>query len=304
VVLFSGKSRLGLILYFLSINYFFMSLNLSHQKGYIAIDGDQVYYEVQGQGQPLLLIPGGTGDSWWLHKIASALSKDFKVITYDLRGTARSIASKPLNIEIGRLSADAVAVLERLGEHSAFIVGVSSGAVIGLDLASRYPDYVKALVAFEPPLIRIHPRKQQLQKLIAKANYIALRWGADWAGLRFAIGVGLPIKPVLKGAAEYKEYIALTKEPQVSPSVADEYLQLVMLTNYLPQIGRLKDNKILVFTGAAENSLEGKRFYAETAKILAEQLACKMIVFPGHHFSFFHFPGDCAKVIKETLLNV
>ena len=169
-----------------------MKSGFSPMIGCIPMENSQIYYEVQGDGQPVLLIPGSGGDSWWLHKIAGELAKNFKVITYDLRGCARSISDGPLNIEMCRLSADATNVLDAAGVKSAYVIGVSSGAIIALDMASRYPERVDGIIAFEPPLIQLHTRRIQLQKMIAKVYATALNCGAGFAGLKFALGAGLP----------------------------------------------------------------------------------------------------------------
>src|SRR6187549_1543550 len=117
-----------------------MITNTSHiQKGLVKTEGDTLYYEVRGHGQPLLMIPGGGGDGRVYSFVADILSDEYKVITYDRRGNARSTRNVPQNFEISQQSRDAVAVLHDAGESSAFVFGNSSGAVIALDMAITQP---------------------------------------------------------------------------------------------------------------------------------------------------------------------
>src|SRR4029434_3804609 len=109
------------------------------QCGRVRTEGDDLYYEVRGQGQPLLMIAPGGGDGWHYSYVADILADEYKVITYDRRANARSTMHDPQNFEISQQSRDALAVLRAVGEESAFVFGNSSGAVIALDMAKTQP---------------------------------------------------------------------------------------------------------------------------------------------------------------------
>lgn len=277
-----------------------MTTNTFVQNGYITIDGNQIYYEVRGTGEPLLLIPALGGEGWWFYKIANHLSAHFKVITYDMRGRGRSIASEPLNFDISRHCDDVKALLIALGEQSAYIAGFSSGGVIALEVAIRHPACVNAMLVFEPPMVRIHPRSKQLHKLMASVYRSAFRWGPVIATLKFVFGVGLPLQPLLKGTSEQKKFYEKTTTAFAQPTVADQYLEFIIITNYLPPIQKLKQSGIRIYTGAGKESLRKKRFYAQTAEILAMSLNCELFEFPGHHFSFFHSASEFALVLMSV----
>jgi pimeloyl-ACP methyl ester carboxylesterase len=134
------------------------------RSGRVTAEGDELYYEVRGEGSPLLLIPGGGGDGGSYSLIADILSDQFKVITYDRRANARSTMNYPQNFKISQQSCDTVAVLRAVGETSAFIFGNSSGAVIALDMAKTKPQAVRAAVAHEPPLTSVHPDAKKWQR--------------------------------------------------------------------------------------------------------------------------------------------
>ena len=110
---------------------------------------ERLYHEEHGEGVPILLVPpaGATASTWG--GAAADLARIGRVITYDRRGYARS-GGEPAR-SMSTHTADAAALLESLGAAPAVVVGVSSGAMIAVDLAVRRPDLVRAVVAHEGP---------------------------------------------------------------------------------------------------------------------------------------------------------
>src|SRR5437667_5664285 len=125
------------------------------KSGRVTTEGDDLFYEVRGQGQPLLMIAPGGGDGWQYSFVADILADEYKVINYDRRANARSTMNFPQNFEISQQSRDAVAVLCAVGETSAFVFGNSSGAVIALDMAKTQPQAVRAVIVHEAPITRV-----------------------------------------------------------------------------------------------------------------------------------------------------
>jgi pimeloyl-ACP methyl ester carboxylesterase len=115
--------------------------------GFVKVRGSNFYYEEQGEGPPILLIPpaGSTASTWGT--LVGDLAGAGRVIAYDRRGYARSGG------EVVRSAAehtrDAAAVLDALEARPAVAVGTSAGATIALDLAVRRPDLVRAVVIHE-----------------------------------------------------------------------------------------------------------------------------------------------------------
>lgn len=137
-------------------------------------DRFDLYYEVAGDGVPILLIPpsGATASTWGA--AAEELARIGCVITYDRRGYARS-GGEPVR-GMSTHTADAAALLEHLQAPPAVVVGTSAGAAIAVDLAVRRPDLVRVAIAHEFPWRFTHhlPTRSQITAL-AKIGILALR---------------------------------------------------------------------------------------------------------------------------------
>ncbi|MFN8443491.1 MAG: alpha/beta hydrolase [Caldilineaceae bacterium] len=274
------------------------------QKGRVTSEGDSLYYEVRGQGKPLILIPGAGGDADRYTLVAQILADEYKVITYDRRANARSTMNDPQNFEISQQSRDVVAVLQAVGEQSAYIFGNSSGAVIALDLAKTQPQAVRAVIAHEPPIVRVHPKVKMWQRFYASVYLTSFHFGSTIAALRFLIGTGLPVIQLIKAARAGRSQADMQSEPRISPQVYSDFLikqELLPVTNYLPDVEGIKRSGVNVIMAAGQESLDKKRWYAETSQILAQRLGCELAVFPGHHGSFMDMPEPWAKVLRNIL---
>lgn len=104
-----------------------------------------LYYEVTGQGEPLLVIHGlGSCTRDWERQVAF-FSPHFQVINFDLRGHGKSDKpSGPYSISL--FAEDTADLLKALGITSAHIVGISLGGMIAFQLAVSAPALVKSLV--------------------------------------------------------------------------------------------------------------------------------------------------------------
>ena len=135
----------------------------------VQVKGLDVYYEIYGDGEPLLLISGTGSDHTLWNAQVPAFSKEFQCIVYDIRGTGRS--SKPEVDYSSRIMAeDAAGLLDALGIASAHVAGYSLGSAIGQEMAINYPEKVQSLSLYST-WDRCYPhfqRRFELQAEIAK----------------------------------------------------------------------------------------------------------------------------------------
>jgi 3-oxoadipate enol-lactonase len=112
---------------------------------YVQVNDIQMYYEIHGDGEPLVLIVGlGTDISEW-DGIIRWLAQTYKVLAFDNRGAGRT--DKPdTRYSIEMMAHDTAGLMQTLGIQQAHILGISMGGRIALALSLRYPESVKKLV--------------------------------------------------------------------------------------------------------------------------------------------------------------
>jgi pimeloyl-ACP methyl ester carboxylesterase len=267
-------------------------------------EGDEIYYEVRGQGQPLLMIAPAGGDGYQYSFVADILADEYKVITYDRRANARSTMNDPQNFEVSQQSRDAVAVLRSAGETSAFVFGNSSGAVIGLDMAKTQPQVIRAVVAHEAVIPRMLPDAKKWQQFYARVYLTAFRFGSSLAALQFLFGIQVPVLQMIKASRNVSIHRKQSSERYLSDKDTSDVLmkqELLPVTNYLPDVQRIKQNGVRVFVAVGQWALDRKTWYAQANQILAEKLGCELVTFPGHHGSFMDMPDEFAGTLRSVL---
>lgn len=116
----------------------------SGKGAYARINDINMYYEIHGKGEPLLLLHGGTAFIDSFYKQIPVLAKKFRVITPESRGHGRTNDSgKPLSYSL--MTSDVLRLMDHLNIDSAYIVGWSDGGIIGLHLAINHPKRVRKL---------------------------------------------------------------------------------------------------------------------------------------------------------------
>jgi len=107
--------------------------------------GARIYWDEQGEGDPVLLIMGlGWASPLW-HRSRPVLSARYRTIAFDNRGVGRSDVP-PGPYPIALMAADAAAVLDAAGVENAHLFGVSMGGMIAQEFALTYPKRVRSLI--------------------------------------------------------------------------------------------------------------------------------------------------------------
>ena len=161
-------------------------------SGFIESDGARIYHEVDGAGAPVLLIHAGVANLRMWDEQVDALRDAYRVIRHDTRGFGRTETDA---VEFSN-RADLAAVLDHVGEASAHVVGLSRGAMIGLDFALEFPDRVRSLVfsgggigGWESPEQSDASAWEEPERLLKAKNWEAL---ADWEMRFWVDGPGQP----------------------------------------------------------------------------------------------------------------
>ena len=117
-----------------------------HGAHRINVNEGSVYYETYGAGSPVLVLHGGLGSLESMSYQIMALATSHYVVAPDSRGHGRSTDSST-SLSYSVMADDMLQVLDRLQMGRVDVVGWSDGGIIGLDLAMRYPDRIRRLIA-------------------------------------------------------------------------------------------------------------------------------------------------------------
>ena len=125
----------------------------------VNVNGIDVYYEVYGEGGPILGIHGTPSSAVLWVDAARMLAGIGRCIIYDRRGFFRSGRPEPFaTVDLSDQVDDAAALLDVLSATPAVVIGRSTGGLIAVDLARRFPDKVTALVLLEPAVLTVEPQ--------------------------------------------------------------------------------------------------------------------------------------------------
>ncbi len=114
----------------------------SIQTGIASVNGTELYYEIAGDGHPLILIHGGAVDNRAWDDQFTVFAQNHRVVRYDLRGAGKSgNRDKPFSN-----SKDLYALLKFLNMDKAYLLGISRGGGFAYDIALEHPEMVDALI--------------------------------------------------------------------------------------------------------------------------------------------------------------
>lgn len=111
-----------------------------------------LYYEVAGQGQPLVLIHGGLVNSGLWDDQFEVFAEHYRTVRYDVRGFGKSLPPAAYFSNHGDLRD----LLDFLGIKQTYVLGLSMGGAIAIDFTLAYPDHVTALLPVAAGLSGYH----------------------------------------------------------------------------------------------------------------------------------------------------
>ncbi len=116
-----------------------------YESGYADVNGLELYYEIHGTGQPLIVLHGSFMTIELMGKLIPGLARDRQVIAVELQGHGHTAdIDRPITYE--NLADDTAALLRHLDIARADVYGYSLGGGAALQLAIRHADLVRKLV--------------------------------------------------------------------------------------------------------------------------------------------------------------
>lgn len=260
---------------------------------YLEKEDVSLYYEVRGEGEPLLLIHGAVVDADLYRRSAELLSRFYRVITFDRRGNSRSICKGERTFCMEDQARDIRDLLDELGAGSAYVVGASAGAAIGQNFLQTYPERVRHLIMYEPAMHAVMMDEPDVREWIGQMQELIGRRRYNTAILQFA-----------RHIASFDE-----RSPKRDPETSrremgnHEYMltqEFPAQVSYRPDMEKLKAAAGKITVAAGEKS--GNTVYVRTAVRLGEILGKKVLYYPGYHNLPYDLPEEFAVCVLGTLM--
>ena len=258
-------------------------------------NGIELYYEIHGAGQPLVLISGLGYPLWQWHKMVPFLAEHFQVITFDNRGVGQS--DKPAGPYTAQmLAADTAGLLDALGIEKAIIAGHSMGGFVAQAMALDFPQKVAKLILCSTNFGGPHhvPVTAEAMKVLTDVTSDALT--------RFKNGLAVSTAPDWseKNPEMIEEWVKWRVANPIDP--APYQAQMAIGFGLMPEAAAF-ENKLprlnvptLILFGAHDKVVP-----PENASLLAEKISgSKVVILPNAgHF----FPIEVAEAASRTITD-
>lgn len=253
----------------------------------------EIHYEVYGNGEPLLLIPGFAGGAWLWSRQVGPLAAKFRVITFDPRGIGQSsFGSQPLTIRL--LADDLSALLRELRIHRAHILGASFGGFVGQEFALAYPDSTRTLslccTSFGGPN-HVAPSMEILMALASTSEF------NEEDRIRRSLSMGFSADFVRDQADQIEEIVKLRLANNVMEEAYRSQLMAAVAFNAESRVGAIKA-PTLVLTGDADVVVPIQNSRNLAAKIPGAELQS---IAGGSHLFFIEQADEFNRVLLEFL---
>jgi pimeloyl-ACP methyl ester carboxylesterase len=193
----------------------------------VEINGMQMYYEVSGEGDPMIVLHGGFMNIPMMGEIVGRLAETHQVYAVELQGHGRTTdIDRPITYP--NLAGDVAAFMEAVGIEKADVFGFSMGAITGLRLAIDHPEKVDQLV-------------------FASGAY-------DYQGWQPAFRDAIPQWTVEQFVESplAEEYKALAADPEAFPALAEKVIALEQAPLAWGEEVAALDTPVLIIAGDAD----------------------------------------------------
>ncbi|MDR7224217.1 alpha/beta hydrolase [Aminobacter aminovorans] len=170
------------------------------KSGHAEINGVNYYYEIRGEGEPLLLLHGGLGSIDMFGPVLPALSKNRQVIAVDLYGHGRTALTdrKMSMIDMGD---DMAGLVKKLGYDKVDAIGYSFGSGVAFRLAVQHPETVRRLA-------------------LVSAAYAQDGFYPEMLPMQAQVGAGMA--EMMKQTPMYQTYAAVAPKVEDFPKLLDQ----------------------------------------------------------------------------------
>lgn len=262
-----------------------------------------LYYEVHGEGAPVLLIAGtGSSHHAWMLETVPRMKDHFRLIVYDQRGTGKS--DKPdVDYSTRMFAQDAAGLLDAIGvSEPVHVVGWSMGGRVAQWLALDYPEKVRSLVLaatgpgsyddFQP--IRGIPLRHAME--LAEMGYEGYRRYYATSEFMFPKEFAESHPEVMRKVLERMEKDETPLKCYLRHVIARQQHETLHLLDRISA-------PTLVIDGAEDRVIRGTGNHVRSSEVLAERIPnARLVLIPGcAHGFFYQEPELTHRLIIEFL---
>lgn len=195
-------------------------------SGYVEVNGIDYYYEIQGDGEPLLLLHGGLGSIDMFRPVLSNFTKSRKLILVDLQGHGRTSLGDG-KIDMIRLGDDMAVILKELHFEKVDAVGYSFGGGVAFRLAVQHPQMVNKLALVSAGF----SRDGFFPDILAQQSQ-----------------VNSSMADMMKETPMYQSYVKIAPHPEDFPKLLDAMGELMSIPyNWSDDVKKLKMPVMIIF---------------------------------------------------------
>src|SRR2546421_4407143 len=211
---------------------------------YAEVNGIQLYYETHGTGRPLILLHGGLMSGETFGPVLPMLAESHQVVAVDLQGNGRTAdIDRPVD---ARLMADDIAALiDHLKLDKPDVVGYSLGGGVAFQVAFKYPDKIRRLVA----------ASANIRRDAIPAEMLAQQSQVNAAAMEF-----------MKETPMYQGYVRVAPRPEDFPRLLEKLGQAMAGDfDFSEEVRNLKVPTLIV---AADADMAPPSHYVDVFKLL------------------------------------
>lgn len=263
--------------------------------GIVVANRAQIYHEVRGDGPPVLMISGATGDAGHFSRAAELLAEEFTVVTFDRRGNSRSPAPAGwTTTSIHEQASDAAALIEALGLGPTAVFGNSGGAQIGLALIASRPDLVRGAIVHEPPLLQV---TSDPEAVMAELKTV-LESGMASGGPRGAMEAFIRVA----GDETFETLEPILRERMLANAELFFGVEFEAMSTYMPDPDAITATGIEIEVATGVDN-RGTHFH-QAATWLAGRLGAPLREYPGGHAPYFDRPDELVAAMRPFLRRI
>lgn len=268
---------------------------------FIFANGINHYYEVKGQGQPIVFIHGAFVDSEMWNPQVEFFCSSYRVLRYDLRGHYRTGESKLSRYRIETFADDLKSILDQLNIDKIILCGLSLGGMIAQSFAVKYTEKLRCLILSDTAVSVRLTLSDKFQRYVLAPKWLMMsiiRWMSVPKFINFSI----------KLAQWTRSSDWFGKDPTTTEYVRKAMLRIptseyLKIYDAIYEFDLLELEKITVPTLILNGEGESKSVFRHTKELLKQIPNSKSKIIAGAgHTSNLENPTEFNQLVSEFLI--